>query len=633
MLVLAGPGSGKTKVLTERIRVLIEEENVRPDSILVITFSKKSALEMQNRFRQIVKGHNYPVNFGTFHAIFYQIVKTYKNFSNSNIITEKEKKNYILDIGIRLGIENATSYSWQHNMLGQISQYKNHGSSYIEEASGVFLTMEDRDEFVKIYEQYIKYCERNEKIDFDDMINICKDILYKHESILRMWQERFEYILVDEFQDINDACYDVLRLLAGDKRNVFCVGDDDQSIYAFRGAKPELLTKFVKQFPGCKRVNLNINYRCCENIVGASDTLIHNNENRINRPRQNTILRQNKGIVDIVNAPNTIIQAEYVCETVQELVREGYCYRDIAVLYRSAHCAKMFQSVAIARDIPVDVKENTINVLESDIARTFIAYVKIALGYGLRSDYFQVINKPDRGLSREALANCEADYMKALFSYYKEQVDKTKVVKKLYEDIAFIRMLPPYAAFIYILKGINIYQYYKNNKGLSEYGSYKLDELVMYIKDITRGIDSLEGFMNYVDCSRLELNDNIKKDGNIIYYPKTNTDKVNLMSAHSSKGLEFRAVFIIGLQEGLFPHNKNLHGKSVEEERRLMYVAMTRAKERLYLCSLSMEHGKNPSRFISEVMADYSFINSNSSLSKNSSNASATASYSSSSSM
>ena len=222
MLVLAGPGSGKTKVLTERIRILIEEHNVNPNQILVITFSKKAAIEMKNRFNSLLNGNSYPVNFGTFHSVFYQILKNHKNYNLDSILTEKDKISIISEIGFNLKIEKASSPSWQKEIIKMISAYKNNGEDYL---SCLYISDKEKEDFIKLYKYYMNECRLNNKLDYDDMILECLDMFMKHESILRVWREYFKYILVDEFQDINESQYKILRLLAGDNKNIFCVGD------------------------------------------------------------------------------------------------------------------------------------------------------------------------------------------------------------------------------------------------------------------------------------------------------------------------------------------------------------------------------------------------------------------------
>ena len=437
MLVLAGPGSGKTHLLVERIRIMIEENHIPPDNILVITFSKKAARQMQKRFEKRVKDSSYPVTFGTFHAVFYHILQQYDP-NISRLITEEEISSFVRR-AITDSMPDSDFFRSEENtntVAGLISAYKNFGEEFFE-INEYALSFEpyEKEEFKKICELYSEYVRRAGLIDFDDMIVRCRELLRKHESILRKWQKKYRYFLVDEFQDINDAQYDILRLLAGDGRNVFAVGDDDQSIYAFRGSRPQLMKKFKHQYVGCRQVTLTMNYRCCENVIGVADAVIRHNIDRFDRPTQRHLPSKNGGTVMIVNAESTDVQAAFVCDTIEDMIRNGvYGEDEIAVLYRSDHCGLRFIKMAKKRDI-----------------------------------------------------------------------------------------------------------------------------------------------------------------------------NVNVMTAHASKGLEFKCVFMISLQEGLFPHKKDMDGNS-EEERRLMYVAITRAIECLYMCTVSTEHGKRPSRFVLEAMKNNKYI-------------------------
>ena len=618
MLVLAGPGSGKTKVLTERILYLIEEKGIRPDEILVITFSQKAARQMQLRFFALTKGQSYPVNFGTFHAIFYHILMHHQNFSKECILTDKNKQEYIMEIGIRAGCSKATSRSWQNEMLEYISAYKNIGKSFLDE-DNFLLTDGTREDFINIYNMYVEKCHIEEKLDFDDMIIMCRDLLYKHESILKKWQRNYRYFLVDEFQDINEAQYDVLRMLAGNEMNVFAVGDDDQSIYAFRGARPELMQKFTKQFYKCRQVYLSVNYRCASNIIGASNELIMHNHNRIDRHIQ-TAFSKESGIVEVIDAESTILQAEYVIDKILEI--KDSCnlrFEDFAVLYRSAHAAHMIEQICKKRGIPVRGKNSEKTIFDLEEMKLVMSYFKIARNKGGRDDFFRIINKPNRNISREVFASTSMDYFEAMKKYYDGNDERIRAVEELRGDISFIETLNPYAGLIYLTKKVKIFD--RMNENAQILNCYK------QIKDFMREFDTIDVLIDMENVNANTSNSQLESGR---FNKKTG---ISLMTAHASKGLEFEVVFIIGLQEGIFPHVKNLHGDSVEEERRLMYVAMTRAKKRLYIISVSLEHGKQKSRFIAEIMNNQSFINSYSSLSRNSSNASATASYSSSSSI
>ncbi|MCR5687072.1 MAG: ATP-dependent helicase [Lachnospiraceae bacterium] len=433
MLVLAGPGSGKTHLLVERIRMMIEKAGIPPESILVITFSKKAAAQMKARFERRTEGCLYPVTFGTFHAVFYHILKEYDPDA-ARLITEEEAEGFAEHLKRSYDIFEDDTEAGE--IIGLISSYRNLSDDFFTRNDrGRGMDEPERESFIKLAGEYAMLCENAGVIDFDDMIIKCRDLFCRHESVLRKWQNRFRYFLVDEFQDINDGQYELLRLLAGDDMNVFAVGDDDQSIYAFRGARPALMKKFMNR-GRTKRVDLRMNYRCCPSVIGAADTLIRHDPDRIDRPIQEHVRGRGRGYVEIVNTESAAVQAAYVCDRIEELMdSDGYSPQDIAILYRSAYCAKIIKKEAEKR---------------------------------------------------------------GLFGSEQEK-------------------------------------------------------------------------------------------------------SVRMMTAHASKGLEFPCVFIIGLQEGLFPHLRN-SACDIGEERRLLYVAMTRAKERLILCSLSSEHGKRPSRFVYEIL-------------------------------
>lgn len=534
MLVLAGPGSGKTHLLVERIRILIEDAGVRPENILVITFSRKAAREMQARFIRRVEDRSYPVTFGTFHAVFYSILKDFDPDVNE-LITDRQKNEFIRRSLSMAGQVSATDAVIEH-ISGLISSYRNFGDDYFSRSfEGRQMDEVKRRELIAVCRSYEKMCRDSGVLDFDDMILRCRDILYRHESVLRKWQSIYRYILVDEFQDINDGQYNVLRLLAGDERNVFAVGDDDQSIYGFRGARPELMKRFLHQYIGCRQVTLSMNYRCSANIIGAADTVVRNNSDRISRPMQGHLPSKAGGVVEIVNSENSQVQAMYVCDKILELMSKcGYEGRDFAVLYRSDHCAKMFEQTADERGIQLRASGGADYIPKN--ARIHEAYVRAKSNTASRADWFLIMNNPPRGLSREALCDVDSDYIAAFRKFYSEDPKGLKAVSELERYVA-------------------------------EY------------------------------------------DGTAAAAGQTDDHgAVNLMTAHASKGLEFKCVFIIGLQEGLFPHQKSIKADLTEEERRLMYVAMTRAKERLYMCTLGSEHGKSISRFAVEAYDNKRYI-------------------------
>ncbi len=532
MLVLAGPGSGKTHLLVERIRMMIEEKGIDPATILVITFSKKAARQMQSRFERRTEDKRYPVTFGTFHAVFYHILLEYDQ-TIGRLVTEQEQTEFAKQIRAHHDIFEEDTLP--EEITGLISSYKNLGEDFFaRNEKGMMMNEKEREEFIGIVSEYDNLCRGKKVIDFDDMIILCDRILRKHEMLLKKWQSRYRYFLVDEFQDINDSQYDILRLLAGDAMNVFAVGDDDQSIYAFRGARPMLMKKFLKQFRGCRQITLTMNYRCCANVIGAADTLIRHNTERLSRPMQEHLETNAGGTVITVHSENTVVQAHYVCDTIAKVMETwGYAANDIAVLYRSDHCATMFAKVAEEKGFLLRMAGGE---RFAKAKRRHEAYLRAKAGTATRADWFMIMNDPPRDLSREALAGVDNKFMDAFKRYYEN------------------------------------------------------DELMLErIYDLERSVKEYNKDMPEI----------ISPD------PK---DMINVMTAHASKGLEFKCVFILGLQEGLFPHCRSMTGTLAEEERRLMYVAMTRAKERLYLCSLGTKHGKRSSRFVSECTQNREYI-------------------------
>lgn len=585
MLVLAGPGSGKTHLLVERIRIMIEEEKILPDSILVITFSKKSAVEMQQRFQRLVENQNYPVTFGTFHAVFFNILKQYKHYSKENILTETEKLSILGKIFNDGSPELLPDY---------ISAYKNFGEDFFVKSYGKYMTLEEQDEFRSVYDKYCDTCRSMGKLDFDDMVLMVRDMFMKHESILMQWQKRFRYFLVDEFQDINDAQYDVLRLLAGDEMNVFAVGDDDQSIYAFRGAKPSLMQKFLHQYHGCKRVNLKMNYRCCEIVIRSADNVIKHNKDRISRPIQQHLYTNSGGTVRIILSENTLSQAEKVCKMIKSLINDcGYKYDDIAVLYRSDHCATLLLSIVESANLPVKSHESGINPYTSDIAGIILAYLNAATGKCSRKEFLLIMNNPPRGLSREGISSIDDGkshefriFIDKLKEYYLDDQMMLSAINELNYMIEKIRLTSCYEAVRSILFQDNIFICQNENE----------EKIGGFFCELSKDFDSVNDLIWFMEKGKRET---AQKDNSIIVRNRNNYG-MYFLTAHASKGLEFKVVLIIGLQEGLFPHHKSLDGELAEEERRLMYVAMTRAKERLYLFGIGTKHGKRVSRFIEE---------------------------------
>ena len=336
MLVLAGPGSGKTFVVTQRIKYLIEQHHVKPEDILVITFTKAAAEEMQERFAKLSAGKCNPVCFGTFHSVFFQILRHTYRFTAQNIIRENDKYRLLSQIIRELPDEilgqAQLDYSTEtlQNLLSEISTVKNNGVTPQEVRSATV----PQAVFERIFQMYKQEMNRNKLIDFDDMVLLCRNLLAERPDTLKLWQQRFQYILVDEFQDICPLQYEVVKMLAKPQDNLFIVGDDDQSIYGFRGSKPEIMLNFTKEYPKAEQVLLDVNYRSRQGIVDTAARLIAHNKMRFDKAvrAQN---RQNDG-VKIYSFQSKSKQAESIALLIKQYIAlPDTKYSDIAILYRT----------------------------------------------------------------------------------------------------------------------------------------------------------------------------------------------------------------------------------------------------------------------------------------------------------
>ena len=615
MLVLAGPGSGKTHLLVERILYLIDKKGIPPQKILVITFSRKAAEQMQDRFNNRVTGAHYPVVFGTFHSVFYQILSKFYNYSFESILNSKQKREYLAETGKRLNIDKSYSLSWQNDMIEKISTYKTFEEDYLIHDNFRLMDNGDIEEFLKLVNAYGEKCEEEGKIDFEDILIKCRNLLCTNTAALSYCRNKYEYILIDEFQDINKCRYETVKMIAGDDSNLFCVGDDDQSIYAFRGARPDILQSFLADYGNCEIVNLTTNYRCAKQIIDAADRLIRHNAERIDRPIQNAIDNKD-GIVELLNCDNSKDESIAICDKISYLISErGYMRKDIAVIYRSAHAVSVLEEMLSKRQIPFYSSEKRVIFYKIPEVTMIISYLKIAKGRADLSDFLNVLNHPDRNLSREALSGINdsampknlvnnnypgRQFIESLYDYYCDDADKRIVINKLRSDIWLLSGMSSPAAVNYILYGINLSDDILKKKQKAKETVSDPAALLESIKSRAKEFPITDDWLDFInDCTQEEQTQEDLEKMN------SELDCINLLSAHSSKGLEYKVVFIAGLTEGIFPHVKSLDAGEIEEERRLMYVALTRAKECLYLCARGNSHKKAVSRFVGEIFDDY----------------------------
>ena len=584
-MVIAGPGSGKTAVLTNRVRYLIDEYNVKPSDILVITFTRAAAMQMKARFMGI--GNNgAAVTFGTFHAVFFTILKQAYNYSSGCIIKQSGQRDFIRDQMCRLELEYDDESEAVDNILSEISCVKG-DSLKLSEYESMNIPPES---FRIIYKAYDDMLIKRRLIDFDDMIIQCRELLMQREDYRNAWQDRFKYILVDEFQDINMAQFDVLRILSAKYRNLFVVGDDDQSIYGFRGASPDIMLDFNKYYNDVKRIDLNINYRSTGNIVLAARSVIEENEHRY--AKDITTAEPQGEDVAIYEFNNLNDEKTFLSEKIKELKAQGVNYSDIAVLSRTNVVGDMYKTRLEADGVVCCDTHGVMDIYEHWISKDILAYIRIALGSRDRLDFLRIINKPMRYITRSYISN-PVDIAQ-LKKMYAGNTDMTDRLDQLVSDMELVKHMSPFAAINYIRKRIGydsyIDDYIYEHKANREAVYSVFDEL-------------LHSAVKY--RSLQEWTGNIGKESNIDRDMIQNENSgVHFLTMHCSKGLEYKIVFVVDVCEGIIPYNKAVLDYQIEEERRLFYVAMTRAKEKLYLLYPRQRYNKDTtcSRFIEEIL-------------------------------
>lgn len=587
MMVLAGPGSGKTFVITNRLKNLIEVSGVPPEEILVITFTKASALEMQGRFEKLMDEKYYPVTFGTFHAIYFHILKETYNLTFSNIITEKEKREYLKMVLSAFEKEQIDG-DYTEEILSCISKIKNDGSL----PSDLDISFTSRDTFTKIYNEYGSMLKEYKKLDFDDMVLHCYQLFKAKPDILKKWQVVYKYILIDEFQDINPMQYEVIKMLAQPENNLFIVGDDDQSIYGFRGSEPGIMLSFHKDYPDVKTVLLNKNYRSSKRIVDAASYFIGHNQKRFKKNLES--VNEVGSEIQVLEFNTKDEEYEYILNLIKTLKRKCL-YKDIALIFRTNNLARNLTTIFSINEIPFKFKEKPRNILEHYAVKDILAYLEYAYGEKTRAGLFKIINKPVRYIKREYFENKDSTLEDAL--KVPGLPDYAKInIKKLVYDLNFIKDYSMFAAINFIRKKIGYEEYaVKNITG----GQEKVNELIEAMDLLAEISKKAHGYKGL-----LELLDKYQEDmDKAAASTDEDADAVTFITMHGSKGLEYKHVILPEVNEGNVPFKKATTFEAIEEERRVFYVAMTRAKENLFITYLKKGNDNRfpKSRFLSEL--------------------------------
>lgn len=597
-MVLAPPGSGKTLIVTERTRYLIEESGVRPDQILVITFTRYAAREMKERFERLTAGNNYPVTFGTFHSIFYGILKCAYGIGANNLMSEKESSVLLQEVLDQTNIESTPEVEDEEELvrelLREVGMVKN-GLYHLKDFHSKYLT---QDEFAEVFRSYEHQKKELKKFDFDDMLVQCYALFRKKPEILQGWQKRFQYILIDEFQDINRVQYEVIRMLAAPRYNLFVVGDDDQSIYGFRGAKPELMLYMKQEFPSLRTISLTVNYRSTEFITGAAARVILHNDTRFYKRVQSFRGRgQNVHVQEVLDEQE---EAQYVTEEIQKKLDQGIKPGEIAVLFRAAVQARMISEILSEHRIPFEMRDYVTNFYRHFIVKDMMAYLQLAAGKRDRSLFLTICNRPLRYLARNSMENRQVNF-EDLRKFYCDKDWMLDIIDQFDVDVRMMKNMAPYAAIQYIRKKIGYDDFLKEYAEKHQISWKQLMDVMAELEERSKNFKSYDEWEIHIAKYTQELEEQQAKARKI---KGERENKVQLMTIHSAKGLEFEDVFVIHANEGEIPHQKAEKKDEIEEERRLFYVALTRAKNNLCISYITQKNGNSikPSRFVEELL-------------------------------
>lgn len=621
-LVLAGPGSGKTTVLTRRLQYLIEKVHIPPEKILVVTFTKAAAAEMQRRF-ETLSGEGLPVRFGTFHSVFYSILQENSKENPLTVLNEKEKQESLRSILRREQIDEAlmpeffrifaalkggaetdsAKYMLPDDFGIQQSPNALRQSRSLLESKPALRQSKALQEGIppeqaaRIFEAYRQKCREMHKIDFDDMAYETLRLFTEKPDVLKIWQRRFSYIMVDEYQDIAPIQETLLEMLALPEQNLFLVGDDDQCIYGFRGAATELMLSFPRKYPKAKQIILSTNYRSRREIIEAASLVIAENKRRFvkkQEPAGTETAESFSGGQAVVcqGFQDRAAQQRQILNLLRERRRQGVLSQT-AVLYRRNADAKALLSELAANKIPF-VQTKRQSLYDHFVTEDITSYLRFLYGERSRKEFYRIMNRPRRGIGRES---CETEIVEfeAMLRYYHYDNSVTNKIRRLAADCERASKLSFYAAVMYIRKGMGYEAYLKEIGADGE-----AVQCLLQLQELTKGIADLEEWERMLQNGKEQEKEKSVCGGQAVHA----SEGVRVMTYHASKGLEFDCVILPDLNEGCVPYQKAVSERQIEEERRMFYVGMTRAKDRLYLYyrSGTKEEPEMMSRFLKVLM-------------------------------
>ena len=595
-MVLAGPGTGKTTIIVNRVMNLIKHYGIAPGSILVVTFTKAAAKEMEERFSNSNGYINEykEVTFGTFHSAFYRILKQYKNYKIENLIKEKEKHITLKSIIKDLGYDSYEDDQILENLINELSYVQNMLIVYKKYNPSSC----DYNQFWYIHDKYEKYKNERNKFDYEDMVTHCYQLLLNENSILNDLRQKYKYILIDEFQDINKAQFDTIRLIAYPNNNLFAVGDDDQSIYGFRGADPNIIRDYESLFDNVKMITLIKNYRNNKSVLKSAMSVISCNRNRYGKELKT--FKEFGKLPLIVHVEDFEEEAKAIGDKIKNYRKNGRNYSNIAVLYRTNIQSRAIIETFVENNIPFVCRDGLSSIYNNWIYNDIICYLKASQKIERNNCIYKVLNKPYRYIGREialSIMNQDEDFLDSLIQYSEINKSQKKRLKELKNDIEKIGIMKTTKAVNYIRKYIGYEEYIKDYAHMKHINVKPLLEVLDEVGSSAKKFDDIEEYLKHINY--------IKNNGKYGSNGFVKENSVEIMTMHKAKGLEFDIVFVTGVLEGLVPNivNEELTIETLEEERRLFYVAMTRAKEELYLFTPKYRYGKKmeQSRFLNEM--------------------------------
>ena len=570
VLVVACPGSGKTTIIIERCKRMVEA-GIDPKSMLNITFTKAAADEMAARFRK-VSGSD--VQFSTIHAFCFYVLRMEYGYTYDNLLKESQKYTFVMkEVGKHVAAEDVQNIT--KNIVSEISFIKNKQISAAEFSKYSCR----RDIFTDIYNLYEKYKLTSSKIDFDDMLIICRDKFKSDPTTLKKMQDRFKYITIDEYQDTNTIQAEIFYMLSGGNGNIYVVGDDDQSIYAFRAADSQIMLDFPKHFPKCKKIELSMNYRSGSNIVKFASKLIGNNKVRFDKDFHAG--RKDDGNVTTIGFGNNMEMVEATVNNIIEAHTKGMAYENMAVLYRINSLATPYTVKLLDKGVPFYVTDMPQSIHSSVIYRDILSYYRLSRGKGQNNDLMDIINRPLRYLKSKSFKGCEPT-MEAMHGIIRKTIEygwradaAMDKVTDMFRDLRTLAKIDEPEKFLTYL--FHNMKYMDALKSYAEWHGIEEEDLHTICADLMdecRRFMSMEEWFAYAQKYENDMIEKIrskKKEG------------VCLSTFHGAKGREWDTVFVVNADEEIAPYKKASEGSEMEEERRMFYVAETRAKNNLYV--------------------------------------------------